>query len=99
MYCKNCGEEIDDNASFCPNCGHEIHEETKVNTVKNDDTGNFGFGILGFLIPLVGLILFLVWYTDKPQNAKVAGIGALVGVFLEIVLYLISYFCFLGTFY
>lgn len=29
MFCKYCGNEMDDNSKFCPNCGREI------------DTGNF----------------------------------------------------------
>lgn len=44
-----------------------------------NDSGSIGWGVLGFFIPLVGLILFLVWRTSKPQSAKVAGIGALIG--------------------
>ena len=45
------------------------------------DNGGFGWGFLGFLIPLVGLILFLVW-----KDTKAAGIGALVSVIAGIVL-------------
>lgn len=55
-----------------------------------DDTGSIGWGVLGALIPLVGLILFLVWNSTKPRNAKVAGIGALVGVGLVILSYIIT---------
>lgn len=44
------------------------------------DSGNAGFGILGFFLPLVGLILFLVWQDIYPYRAKSAGIGALVAV-------------------
>ncbi len=50
------------------------------------DNGGFGWGFLGFLIPLVGLILFLVWKDTKPKTAKAAGIGALVSVIAGIVL-------------
>jgi hypothetical protein len=41
----------------------------------------FGWAVLGFFIPLVGLILFCVW-RGKPESkkkAKAAGIGAIVG--------------------
>lgn len=27
MYCKNCNEHIDDNASFCPYCGESVNNE------------------------------------------------------------------------
>ena len=27
MKCKNCGEELDDNAKYCINCGEPIFKE------------------------------------------------------------------------
>lgn len=50
------------------------------------DSGSFGWAVLGFFFPLVGLILFLVWKDSMPLSAKKAGIGALVGVISEAVL-------------
>lgn len=49
-----------------------------------NDSGSIGWGILGFFIPIVGLVLFLVWKNTKPKCAKVAGIGALIGVCLSL---------------
>lgn len=57
----------------------------------NNDNGGFGWGLLGFCIPLVGLILFLVWKDDQPNNAKAAGIGALIGFVLSILVYIIAF--------
>lgn len=54
------------------------------------DSGSFGWGILGFCFPIVGLILYLVWKGNKPLTAKKAGIGALIGFCLNI------FFSFLG---
>lgn len=56
----------------------------------NPDTGSFGWAVLGFFIPLVGLILFLVWRTTKPASARQSGIGALVGVIFSVVFSIIS---------
>lgn len=50
------------------------------NQVSNNDTGSNGWACLGCCIPIVGLILWLVWKDTQPQNAKKAGIGALIGV-------------------
>lgn len=58
------------------------------NNLQNDN-GGFLWGLLGCCIPLVGLILFLVWKDSKPQTAKTAGIGALVGVIVVVVFYII----------
>ena len=52
-----------------------------------NDSGSIGWGILGFLIPIIGLILYCVWKNTKPKSAKVAGIGALIGFCLNMVLY------------
>lgn len=60
------------------------------------DNGGFLWGLLGFCIPVVGLILFLIWKDQKPKTAKAAGIGALVSVILAVVCYVIM-FVFLGA--
>lgn len=61
------------------------------------DNGGIGWGILGCCIPLVGLILFLVWKDQKPRTAKSAGIGALVGVGLAVVYYILIFAIGIGT--
>lgn len=50
------------------------------------DNGSFGWAVLGFFIPIAGLILYLVWKTEKPLSARRAGIGALVSVIVGAVL-------------
>lgn len=57
---------------------------------NNYDSGSIGWGILGFCIPLVGLILFLVWKDQKPQSAKAAGMGALISVIIGVVFYILA---------
>lgn len=55
------------------------------------DKGSFGWAVLGFFFPIVGLILFLVWKDSKPKSAKVAGIGAIVGFVLGLIMYIIGF--------
>lgn len=52
------------------------------NVVEN---GSAWWGVLGCVLPLVGLILFLIWKEDKPKSAKAAGIGALIGFVLSMI--------------
>lgn len=85
-FCKNCGQEINENAAVCLNCG--ATQETKPAVVDN---GGFLWGALGCCIPIVGLILFLVWKDTKPKTAKAAGIGALVSVIASVVFYIIYF--------
>ena len=81
-FCRNCGAEIDDKAVICPKCG--VAQAPIAN-----DTGSFGWCVLGFCIPLVGLILFLVWRDTKPLTSKAAGKGALISVIIGVVFYVL----------
>ena len=46
--------------------------------VTTDNTETIGgLGILCFLFPIIGLILFIVWKDSKPLKAKGAGKAAL----------------------
>ena len=90
MYCRRCGKQIDDGTAYCPHCGEPqatgaARPQPQYQQQAVYDSGSFGWAILGFLIPLAGLILWLAWIDVKPKSAKMAGIGALVSVILSIV--------------
>ena len=53
------------------------------------DESSFGYGVLSFLFPLVGLILYLVWHDTTPLKAKSCGIGAIIGFITGVVLTII----------
>ena len=76
-YCSNCGSEVKEGADVCLNCGKQISVSAKPSTSTSDD-GTL-YGILGFCIPIVGLILYLTMQDSKPNSAKAAGVGALIG--------------------
>lgn len=71
----------------------ETVEEVKIQR-KDQDRGGFAWGCLGFCIPIVGLILWLVWRDEKPKTAKAVGIGALVSAIIGAV-FVVIYFIFL----
>lgn len=69
MICKNCGNNLDDNAKFCGKCGTTVSTEDTVSTVMPNpsDTGNtvknilHNKNIMRFLpkiLVLIGLICF-----------------------------------------
>ena len=94
-YCPNCGEK--------PNTTKKnlIKEQNKKSNDDDDKaksieilstTGTaIGWGVLGFFIPIVGLILFLAWKNNYPENAKGAGIGALARVCLWFLFFIITF--------
>lgn len=58
----------------------------------NDDSGSFGWWLLGFLLPVVGLILWIVWHRKKPNNAHASIWGAITSVVTGITLVIIAFF-------
>ncbi|MDD4840035.1 MAG: hypothetical protein PHE93_05170, partial [Clostridia bacterium] len=90
---------IPDNSYTCQYCGKVVSEFTSGDYYQNpqsqepivDDSGAAGFGVLGFFVPLAGLILYLVWKDSRPLRAKASGKGALVSVIISVIFSVIYY--------
>ena len=85
-YCSKCGSEVNDEAVVCAKCGCQINQTSTTNAI---DKSSGGLGFLSFLIPLLGLILYLVWKDGTPLKAKSCGIGALIGLIVQVVSYML----------
>lgn len=85
-FCSKCGKELVDEAVVCPGCG--CAQDSKAVAAQNDKS-SFGFALLGFCFPIVGLILYLIWKDNTPLKAKSAGKGALISVIISVVFYII----------
>lgn len=83
-FCPECGYNyfIYDNNNqynyqsqynYVPQYGYQ--QSSNVST-----TPPFLWGLIGFLVPIAGLILYLVWKNSNPEQAKAAGKGALIYV-------------------
>ena len=93
-YCVKCGKELIVEAVICTGCGCSTDYNTNdTKAAAEQDKFNFGFAAIGFLVPLVGLILYIIYHEKTPLKAKSAGIGAIVGVVANIVFsFLFSFF-------
>ena len=80
-YCRACGKPISDVAVICPSCG----AQQGTGVAQKTDNGGFLWGLLGFFVPIAGLILYLLWKDERPRTAKAAGIGALVSTIVSVV--------------
>lgn len=100
MYCKYCGYQNNDDNCFCTNCGAAIRE-TEVPAVKSIDKKRqnkeikTALWVLGFLLPLIGLIVWIAMMNSDPVKARSAGKGALWGAILLPALILIVYIVFI----
>lgn len=91
-FCSTCGQEVNEAAVVCVHCGCSTG-----NKVAEADAPNFGYALLGFCFPIVGLILFLVWKDTKPLTGKSAGKGALVSTILGVILYVVYFVVIMGV--
>ncbi len=107
MTCNFCGSVVKDDAIYCPNCGekpntkkkntvkekkHEENKEEKVSETTTNSDYSFLWGILGYFVPIAGLVLFIIWKDSKPKDSKAAGIGALVRACLMLFAFIIMVF-------
>ncbi|MCL2489535.1 MAG: DsbA family protein [Propionibacteriaceae bacterium] len=53
---------------------------------QETDNGSFGWAVLGFFVPLAGLILWLVWRSTRPRDSKMARNGLITGVALGVLI-------------
>lgn len=50
---------------------------------------NWCFGTLGFILPILGYIFYLIWQKKQPQKSKASGWGSLLGSAFYIVITII----------
>ena len=95
MYCRHCGKEIDGEFRYCPECGAYNEDPIFIDKKEEpvEDKPSFWWLVLGLFIPIVGFILWILWYDKKPLTAKKAGIGAIIGIILQVIVGIIIYIC------
>jgi hypothetical protein len=77
-----------DEAELCVKCGCRAAVAAAKGAAE--DARSAGYAVLGFFIPIVGLILYLIWKDTAPLRAKSAGKGALIGFIVSVALGIIS---------
>ena len=78
MFCKNCGNQIDDKAFVCPHCGIRTQS---VSEKGNNNIAIVGF-VLSFFIAIAGLICSIIGYerarTDNLEHQGLALAGIII---------------------
>ena len=75
-------------------CHKLLYRVIKVGGVASpnaEDTGSFGWAVLGFFIPIAGLVLWLVWKNTKPKTATQCRNGFIAGLVLTVAFYIFSF--------
>lgn len=70
MYCRKCGEEIDDKAVICPKCGcYTDKEEKKVDSENGESKTGMGV-IMAIFLGLIGLLIGIALYPSGTVARK-----------------------------
>lgn len=85
-FCPNCGAEVNKNAIVCVKCGCAISSRA----YNGADVPSVGLNIVSFLFPIIGLILYLVYYQNSPIKANALGKWALISFGINIVVLILS---------
>ena len=94
MYCKNCGNDIHDEAVVCIHCGCTVNQQnTQKQTAKTNVLAIVGFA-LSFFIPLAGLICSIIGYKKADSDYNGNGKGfAIAGTVIGAIELAISVIC------
>ena len=98
-YCPNCQLEVNKDVTKCPDCGYEFVPEKNVEPAnrvskveKYDPVPAFIWSLLGFVLPPVGLILYLVFRKERPTRADNLKDSSLMGLVIWALLLLFFLF-------
>lgn len=86
-YCQKCGTPTNMDTIICSNCNTIF---PKLRSQYESSNNSVLYGLLGFCIPIVGLILYITLKDSQPENAKSSGIGALVSAAISFILFAIG---------
>ena len=71
------------------NAGQNSIVESMKDNLKTIDSGTAPWMILGFCLPMIGLVLYLVWKDTREADSKAAGTGALLSVCISAAFYVL----------
>lgn len=79
MFCKNCGQQIADQAVFCVHCGAATDAASALNVQQAVPAKRTnGFAIAGFVLTLIGLFCGYYTYDIVPLLGLIFSIVGLV---------------------
>ena len=81
--CPRCGHKLESGTEECPYCERWFQRIVSYQIFRQ---GNIGFAFLGFLLPFIGLILYLFIRRSAPESAALIGFGAILSSAFAIVL-------------
>ncbi|HHO8478099.1 PLDc N-terminal domain-containing protein [Enterobacter hormaechei] len=67
--------------------------------VNNEDSRSFLWALISFIFPIIGLILYAIWYKELPQRARSCLKGIMTACIMYICFALLAACSGLGAFF
>lgn len=91
MFCKKCGEEIDNDIKLCPLCGtvvSDVKDNNRALKFSNGENLVLSLFILGLASPIIGFISAFVYWLKNNKIAKKSSLyGASIGMIFWYIIY------------
>ncbi len=103
--CPTCGRVYSNMVGVCPICKTSLNDDrparptpipTPTPAPAKKEGNCFGWSVLGFFIPIVGLILYFCWKNEKPKAAK-ASLHGFFAYLIVVALYILLMVCVLSA--
>lgn len=80
MYCPECGKKLKEEDVVCPKCERRvfIYDENVI-------WKKWCLGILSFLIPIFGFLLYFVYKNIDPKLSKICGVSGVLAYLLNLI--------------
>ena len=63
MYCRNCGNHMDNNTTVCSNCG--TNQNAAGSTIQNASKSRLVIGLIGIFLGTLGIHNFILGHTNR----------------------------------
>ncbi|KYC48910.1 MAG: 50S ribosomal protein L40e [Candidatus Methanofastidiosum methylothiophilum] len=95
QICSRCGTENPFESRFCHKCGENLKskniDKIAVKKPKNRDIGTIWY-VVGFIIPLIGIIAGLIFATQRRKNAGILILVSLIIPILAVLAFLFMFY-------
>lgn len=88
LFCKKCGAALSEDKDFCTSCG--TYTEKKKTEMEVHQSSVSGWASLSFIFPLFGFILAALISKQDPKGAKIILVASLIGLFIELSVFVPS---------
>ena len=89
--CPRCNSLIDSKDTFCTHCGYRLDQKRRIQRQPshprepNNESSLFLWALIGFLSPIAGIILYLIFKDTKPRSASYSIRGAFVAIVIYVI--------------